>query len=64
MKFDKNRQMTVEEYRHKHPHCKFCKHKTEQLVCGGYCRAKEKSYFFNKAKECSLYEQREYKRSI
>ena len=44
--------MRVIEYRKKHPHCKFCNHKSYAF---NRCTAKEIPIYFNMAKKCPMY---------
>ena len=50
--------MKVLEYREKHPNCKYCKYCFDIELGFYYCKAKEKYLFFNKAKNCEVYQAR------
>ena len=48
---------SVVKYREKHPHCRYCVYGREGSVYGDIsCIARRKSYIFNRARYCDLYE--------
>ena len=47
--------MTVEEYREKHPNCRYCKYSFDVALFSYYCNAKEKYIVLNEAKKCEIY---------
>lgn len=48
---------SVVKYREKHPHCRYCIHGRRGSVYDDiYCIARRKSYIFNRARYCNLYE--------
>lgn len=50
-----DREKDVVKYREKHPHCRYCIHGRADYD-GIYCIARRKSYIFNRARYCDLYE--------
>ena len=60
MKLENN--MSVREYREKHPNCQYCENCEYWDLGTIICGAKQKWFMFNRARWCPLYQAKSYKR--